>query len=106
MTGAVISIFSELPNAYRAGVAPGPVSYYFSINEIKRTVFLTQTGCEVLEGKQTDNADCVCKMEEDLFLKIWHEGYLPGLKDFLTGAIKSNNPEALKTFLAVFGKGA
>ncbi len=52
-----------------------------------------------------DEADCVCKVEEDLFVKIWNEGYRPGLKDFLGGAIKSNDPQRLKLFLEAFGKG-
>jgi len=51
-----------------------------------------------------ESAQCVCKTSPEFFLKIWDEGYRPGLKDFLSGTIKSNNPNELKTFLAAFGK--
>lgn len=101
----VSDIFSAMSADFQSGVAKKPLSFYFSIGEVKQTVFLTAESCKILPGKQTDAADCVCKMGEDLFVRIWREGYRPGLKDFLTGAIKSNDPEALKTFLAVFGKG-
>lgn len=101
----VVDIFSAMSADFQAGVAKQPLSFYFSIGEVKQTVFLTPESCKILPGKQTDTADCVCKMGEDLFVRIWQEGYQPGLKDFLTGAIKSNDPEALKTFLAAFGKG-
>lgn len=101
----VTDIFSAMSGGYQAAVVKKPLSFYFSIGEIKQTVFLTSEGCQILPGKRTETADCVCKMGEELFLKIWLQGYQPGLKDFLTGAIKSNDPEALKTFLAAFGKG-
>lgn len=101
----VAEIFSGMDADFQTGVVTKPLSFYFSIGEVKQTVFLTPESCRVLVGKQTEAADCVCKMAEDLFLRIWQEGYQPGLKDFLTGAIKSNDPEALKIFLAAFGKG-
>lgn len=101
----VAEIFSGMDADFQAGVVTKPLSFYFSIGEVKQTVFLTPESCRVLVGKQTEAADCVCKMGEELFLRIWQQGYRPGLKDFLTGAIKSNDPEALKVFLAAFGKG-
>ncbi len=101
----VADIFYAMSADFKPGVAKKPLSFYFSIGEVKQTVLLTPESCQVLSGKQTEAADCVCKMGEELFLQIWQEGYQPGLKDFLTGAIKSNDPDALKTFLATFGKG-
>lgn len=101
----VADIFSMMSSGFQQGIVKKPLSFYFSIGEVKRTVFMTPDSCQILPGKQTEAADCVCKMGEELFLRIWQEGYQPGLKDFLTGAIKSNDPEALKTFLAAFGKG-
>ena len=101
----VAEIFSAMNADFRPGVVNKPLSFYFSIGDVKQTVFLTPERCQILAGKQTETADCVCKMGENLFLRIWREVYQPGLKDFLTGAIKSNDPDALKTFLAAFGKG-
>ena len=81
-------------------------SYYFSLDDVKKTVLLSPDKCTVEDGKTVDNADCVCKTSADFFMKIWQDGYRPGLKDFMSGTIKSNNPNELKKFLAAFGKDA
>ncbi len=100
------SIFKQMTELFQAGSVSKNLSYYFSIDELKRTVFLDPQNCRVEDGKTTDSADCVCKTSAEFFARIWNEGYRPGIKDFLSGAIRSNNPEALKTFLAAFGKDA
>jgi len=100
----VESIFAQLPDEYMPEKIPGPLAYYFSLGDIKKTVRLSGDHCLVEEGKTVENADCVCKTSPEFFEKIWNEGYRPGLKDFMSGAIKSNDPDKLKTFLAAFGK--
>lgn len=100
----VDSIFSSMPQSFVAGSVAEPVSYYFSLGEVKKTVELDPQGCTVSDGKVLERADCVCKTTQDFFLRIWQEKYRPGLKDFLGGTIKSNDPEALKVFLKCFGK--
>lgn len=100
----VDKIFAELSALYQADRAEVPFSYYFSLGEIKKTVRFSADGCSVEDGKTIDNADCVCKTSPEFFLKIWEEGYRPGLKDFMSGTIKSNSPNDLKKFLAAFGK--
>ena len=97
-------IFSEIPQVYNSTTVDSPASIYFSIGEHKKTVELTPEACTVTSGKCVDNADCVCKTSPEFFLKVWNEGYQPGMKDFLSGAIKSNNPAILKTFLRACGK--
>jgi putative sterol carrier protein len=97
-------IFKAMPETFIAQTLKEPMSYYFSLGENKKTVELKPDKCVVSDGKAVDNADCVCKTSADFFLKIWQEGYRPGMKDFLSGTIKSNNPGALQTFLACFGK--
>ncbi|AMV70854.1 hypothetical protein JCM30471_26620 [Desulfuromonas carbonis] len=101
----VEKIFATLEQHYQPGCVNEPVTFYFSIGAVKRTVFLQKDACRVELGRTVAEADCVCKMEENFFLKIWNDGYRPGLKDFLSGAIKSNDPQRLKLFLAAFGKG-
>jgi putative sterol carrier protein len=101
----VEEIFNSLEGSFRPDSVKGPVTYYYSVGEMKKTVTIGPDACRVEQGKTVENADCVCKTSEALFLKIWHEGYMPGMKDFMSGAIKSNNPQALKKFLAAFGKG-
>lgn len=101
----VEEIFYSLEASFRPCSERRPVTYYYSVGEVKKTVTIGPNACRVEEGKTVEDADCVCKTSEAFFLKIWHEGYMPGMKDFLSGAIKSNNPQALKDFLAAFGKG-
>lgn len=97
-------IFACLPKSFSAEEVTEPVSYYFSLGAIKRTVRLSPQGCIVEEGRTVDNGDCVCKTSPEFFLKIWQDGYRPGVQDFLSGTIKSNNPNALQLFLRSFGK--
>ncbi len=74
------------------------------MDEVKKTVLLSPDMCVVKEGKVIEEADCVCITSTDLFVRIWNEGYRPGLNDFLSGDIKSNNPSLLQEFIAAFGK--
>lgn len=98
------TIFQELPNLFTPVQLKKPMSFYFTMGECKKTVQLAPDGCVVSEGKTVENADCVCKTSVEFFLKIWQEGYRPGMKDFLSGTIKSNDPGALQVFLKCFGK--
>jgi putative sterol carrier protein len=97
-------IFETLPESFVAGSFSTSKSYYFSLGEFKKTVQCSPESCIVSEGRAVENADCVCKTSPEFFLKIWQENYRPGMKDFMTGTIKSNNPSALQEFLGGFGK--
>ncbi len=98
------NIFAQLPDLFQADSSASVKTYYFSLGDMKKTVRLAPDGCTVENGKTVDQADCVCKTTPEFFTKIWEEGYRPGLKDFMSGTIKSNNPNDLKVFLAAFGK--
>lgn len=100
----VARIFASLPDSFVPGVVGEPLVYYFSLGATKKTVRLDDRTCAVEDGRTVAEADCVCKTEEAFFVSIWNEGYRPGLGDFLSGKIKSNNPEALQLFLKAFGK--
>ncbi len=100
------TIFSSLPGQFVAGSVTVPTSYYFSLGEVKKTVFLSADQCRVEDGRAVAEADCVCKTSEEFFVKIWEEAYRPGMGDFLSGKIKSNNPGSLQLFLKAFGKDA
>lgn len=100
----VEEIFGNMGASFRPGTVKAPATYYYSLGAIKKTVTLEPDSCRVEDGKTVENADCVCKTSEEFFLKIWCDGYVPGMKDFLNGTIKSNNPQALKVFLASFEK--
>lgn len=100
----VETIFNELPNNYQPGMIKEPISIYFSIEEVKRTIWLNPTECKVDKDRTTDTADCVCKTSEEFFLKVWNDGYQPRLSDFLSGKIKANKPDILQLFLKACGK--
>lgn len=97
-------IFSRLEKSFRPDPGRAMRSYYFSVDETRKTVFLGPDGVQVAEGRTVAEADCVCKTSAPFFLKVWQDGYRPGMQDFLSGAIKSNNPSALKEFLEAFGR--
>ena len=99
-------IFARLPELFIPDSVKAPMTFYFSLDDLKKTVLLTQDSCTVKEGRTVTEADCVCKTSKDFFLKIWDDGYRPGMKDFFSGTIKSNNPNALRSFLISFGKEA
>jgi len=98
------TIFSELPKVFQQENVSAHMSYYFSLGDVKKTVQISPSGCTVEDGKTVEHADCVCKTSAEFFIGIWNDGYRPGLKDFLSGTIKSNKPDELKTFLKAFGK--
>lgn len=97
-------IFAGLSPLYINGVFSRRTSFYFSIDDVKKTIILDAETCSVSNGKTEENVDCVCKTSEQFFLKIWNEGYTPGLRDFMSGTIKSNAPLLLKEFMKSFGK--
>lgn len=100
----VEKIFASLPGDFVAGTADKEISYYFSMGDIKKTVRVSPDRCLVEDGRTVEQADCVCKTSSEFFEKIWNEGYRPGMGDFLSGKIKSNDPSALQSFLKCFGK--
>jgi len=97
-------IFDEMGTAVVAGAVSDQTTYYFVVGDLRRSVFLSAAGCRVVEGKALERADCVCKLGEEMLQKIWREGYRPGLKDFLSGSIQSNDPAALQKLLAACGR--
>ncbi|KJR97551.1 MAG: hypothetical protein VR65_23335 [Desulfobulbaceae bacterium BRH_c16a] len=97
-------VFAKLSESFVPGTLTQPKSFYFSLGEVKKTVQLSSDSCQVSDGKVVENADCVCKTSPEFFMRIWQDNYRPGMKDFMAGTIKSNNPGALQDFLRSFGK--
>ena len=97
-------IFATLQASYQKGVFTVPTTFYFSIDDIKKTVTLDAESCLVEDGKTVEEADCVCKTSAEMFGRIWNEGYRPGIMDFMGGTIKSNAPQLLQQLLLAFGK--
>lgn len=99
-------VFDEMVKRFKKGKAPRAMSFYFSLGEgqgEKWTLFISKDSCEAKEGKHTDNADCVLKTSKDMFMKMIAGQYTPGVRDFMSGKVKSNDPMLLKTLTEVFG---
>lgn len=100
----IAKIFERLPKLFQKGSVSKDRTFYFSLGDDEKwTVTLTQDTCSVRAGR-TEDADCFFKASEEMFLKVWNGHYAPSAKDFMLGAIKSNNPLLLKEFVAAFQK--
>ena len=101
----VAKIFQSLPKRFQPGAVDKPRTFYFSLDEDEKwTVQLTKEKCEVTPGKPAADADCFFKASKQMFLDVWNGKHTPGMMDFMTGKIKSNNPLMLKEFVAAFKK--
>jgi len=60
----------------------------------------------VVNGKPDGSAaDCVLKTSAELFTRIVREGYEPGVPEFMSGQVKSNDVALLQTFTRAFQLG-
>lgn len=98
------AIFNSMRDSYQKGVFNVPTTFYFSIDDIKKTLTLDGESCKIEQGKTVEDADCVCKTSVEMFNRIWNDGYRPGIMDFMGGSIKSNAPQLLQQMLVAFGK--
>lgn len=100
---SVPEIFESMKAGYKKGSMSDDRSYYFSLDDYKYTVTFSNDKIKVEEGKTVDEADCVLKTSAEMFSKIW-DGYKPGMMDFMSGKIKTNNPTLLQDFAGAFTK--
>ncbi len=105
----LVTLFAELESKFKPGVVPKPVSFYFTLGGepmAKWTVKVDASSCEIRPGKpEGTGADCVLKTSPEIFTKIVREAYTPGVAEFLSGAVKSNDVELLLTFQKAFELG-
>ncbi|MDD2850856.1 MAG: hypothetical protein PHY09_03030 [Desulfuromonadaceae bacterium] len=97
-------IFTAMQEQYQKGVFTIPTTFYFSVDDIKKTLTLDADSCRIEEGKTVEEADCVCKTSAKMFSRILNDGYRPGIMDFMNGSIKSNAPQLLQQLLTAVGK--
>jgi hypothetical protein len=99
----VAKVFETLPKWFQRGTVKTPRTFYFSLGEDEKwTVALSADKCTVNKGKPGSDADCFFKATTEMFLDVWNGRHTPSAKDFLSGAIKSNNPTLLKDFIGAF----
>lgn len=101
----IAKVMKGLPKMFVKGNLKTSRTFYFSLGDKEKwTVALGKDECEVTPGKPDEDADCFFKASEEMFLDVWNGRHTPSAKDFLTGAIKSNNPLLLKEFVSAFRK--
>lgn len=100
-------LFSDLERGFRPGKLDGDVSYYFSLgaeDSGKWSLVVGPERCVVTPGKPDGGkADCVLKTDEATFTRIVKESYVPSFAEFMSGKIKTNAPDLLRTFQKAFG---
>jgi hypothetical protein len=102
MADTIDEVFLGLDKHFKPGVVDKELSFYFSVDDHKWTVTVRPEDCTVERGKTVEHADCFVKTNEELFLKMYNGHHYPGMGDFLSGRIKSNNPYMMKTFVEAF----
>ena len=102
----LIGLFKELETKFQKGAVAESVSFYFTLGaepEAKWSCIAHPDRVEISMGRPAGGtADCVLKTNPDIFTRIVREGYLPGVDEFVSGAIKSNDVSLLATFQQVF----
>jgi long-chain acyl-CoA synthetase len=102
----MVLLFRELEHKFQPGAVEAPVSFYFTLGndeQSKWSLTVTSERCSILMGKPAGGtADCVLKTSPDLFTRIVRESYVPGIDEFMSGAIKSNDVSLLGTFQRAF----
>ncbi len=105
----LVRLFDELEKRFQPGAIDAPVSFYFTLGtepEAKWTVRVSPDDCTVVIGKpEGGSADCVLKTSAEIFTRIVREGFQPGVPEFMSGAIKSNDVTLLETFQKAFHLG-
>lgn len=102
----LVSLFKELEGRFQQGAVDSPVSFYFTLGvepEAKWTCVVDGERCSIIMGRPPGGtADCVLKTSQDIFTRIVREAYVPGVDEFVSGAVKSNDIGLLGTFQKVF----
>ncbi len=102
----LVTLFEELGTKFQPCSVAKPTSFYFTLGtdeHAKWTVVMDAQKCDIRPGKpEGGTADCVLKTSPDIFRKIVREAYTPGVAEFMSGAVKSNDVELLMTFQKAF----
>jgi long-chain acyl-CoA synthetase len=95
----LVLLFEDLEKRFVPGKVTGTTSFYFTLGEgaeAKWSVRVSATECVIALGKPASGtADCVLKTSAEMFTRIVRDGYTPGIPEFMSGTIKSNDPTML-----------
>ena len=101
----VTKTLEGLKQRFKPGAIADKTVYYLSLGDgpaDKWTVTVSATSCDLAPGKP-ENADCVLKTTSDLFAKLVDGSWKPGFMDFMSGKIKTSDPEKLQRLQKAFG---
>jgi len=102
----IAKIFAGLCKRFNKANVKAERSYHFALGAHESwTVVVRRDGCVVRQGPD-DGADVYFEGPAELFLDVWNGRHQLGALDFLTGRVKSNQPLALRDFVAAFQKPA
>jgi long-chain acyl-CoA synthetase len=91
---------------FRPGALDREITYYLSLGDTAEAKWTLRIGPEAAtleRGRSADRADCVLKTTARFFLRMVEKGYKPGMRDFMMGRIRSNDPWLLKELEKAFG---
>ncbi len=103
--GEIEALFQSLEGRFQLNQVDEQVSFYFSLGEgddAKWTLVVDPEKCLIQPGKP-GRADCVVKTSPEMFRKMINESYVPSFDEFMSGQIKTNDPNLLMAFQNVFG---
>ena len=95
------ALLESLPSRYVPGRFPRAATFYFSLGEDRYVVRADPTSFSITPGRLED-ADCVCKADPEVFLKILRERKPPGALDIARGRFRTNNPSLLVSLAQSF----
>jgi long-chain acyl-CoA synthetase len=95
--------FLSLKGKFSAERVDRPMSWYFSLGDVRWTVTVDEEGCRITPGRPPGGkADCVVKTTTEIVTKLIQDQFVPGPSEFVSGAIKTNDIPGLIEFSRVF----
>ena len=95
--------FHSLNGRFDPARVERPVTWYFSLGELRYTVAVDAQACTVSNGRPSGSADCVVKCSADMLVKMVEKAYIPDPAEFINGTIKTSDIPLLIEFSRVFG---
>lgn len=99
-------LMQEVQAAFSPGKCDKDYSFYITLGQSEADKWHLLVGpeaCVVGQGKPPGGkADCVLKTSLTMFEKIVKERYTPSFSEFMSGKVKTNDPNLLKIFKKVF----
>lgn len=97
-------VIQGLKKRFKKSKVQKTLTYYLTLGDsedLKWTISVGPSKCEVKKGKHTEKADCVLKTTPELFLKLL-DGWEPGVLDIARGKVKTNDANLLRRLRDVF----